>query len=325
MRVPEPATRRIPSISDKLSVMRAVVDIGSNTIKVLIAETRRSELTEIGSLSKVARLAQNLSKGSPLHPDAIARAQKTLQEIHKFIKDNGPMESVDVLATASLRKASNPEVIETFVESLFGTKVQIISGLEEARLSMIGARLAVKALSLAEDQCVFFDLGGASTEISTVNPKYSHSFEIGAVSAHSLLGFPSNSISDSDWLAKDKKLEDFFSTKEFTEIKNISKNKTTAIAAGGTLLQMAKAMKAKTPKDKVYLCEISEMKKFLNQIRKETDESRINNFGIEKGRSDIFPAGICVFEYLCSQFELNDIVISPYGIRHGFLIDRYLK
>ncbi|NCN27652.1 hypothetical protein GW915_08770 [bacterium] len=313
----------MPSIDDKLGLMRAVVDIGSNTIKVLVGQMRRSQLIEIGSKSIVARLAKGLKRGSPLPPDALVRAEAAFVEISNFLKAYKEIKSIDVLATASLRKASNPEAVALLVEKYFKTPLTVISGEEEARLSAIGAKAALSIINESSDKAVFFDLGGASTEISIEGEKkWAHSFEIGAVSSHDLLNFPSDQIDDPLWESRKEKLDVFFQNTPLPEAIKNAENKTTAVAAGGTLLQMASAMKCTMPHPGIFLSKLEDLTTFLEKVRRSSEEDRINQLHIEKGRADIFPAGVCVFEYLCQKLELNDLVISSMGIRHGFLIDQ---
>ncbi len=143
----------------------AAIDIGSNSIKLIVVEAAASDSFAVLAREKeVVRLGQETLREEFLSPAAIARAADTIKRFRSIAEARGA-ERVIAIATASVREARNAVEFIVEIERLTGVRVEILSGVEEARLIGIAAaqNCATQGASLLN-----IDIGGGSTEISLV-------------------------------------------------------------------------------------------------------------------------------------------------------------
>src|SRR5580692_8861249 len=140
----------------------AAVDIGSNSVRLKISRLARHRLTEIHEDREVTRLGESVFRSGFLSPEAIASTVKVLRRFHRTVQNVGA-DSVRVVATSALRDARNSQAFLEWVHSATGWSVEIISGLEEARLIHLGL---VSSLRLNQTSVLMIDLGGGSCELT---------------------------------------------------------------------------------------------------------------------------------------------------------------
>src|SRR5271170_5302184 len=140
----------------------AAVDIGSNSVRLKISRLARHRLTEIHEDREVTRLGESVFRSGFLSPEAIASTVKVLRRFHRTVQNVGA-DSVRVVATSALRDARNSQAFLEWVRSATGWKVEIISGLEEARLIHLGL---VSNLRIDSAPTLMVDLGGGSCELT---------------------------------------------------------------------------------------------------------------------------------------------------------------
>ncbi len=140
--------------------MKAVIDIGTNSVLLLIGRRRADGSLEIvGDQARVARLGQGVARTGVLDPAAIDRTLQILADYRRQAEAAGaPIEAV---ATEGLRLARDREVFTTAAREVLGTPVRMISGEEEARLSY----LSVARELPTSGPLRVIDIGGASTEL----------------------------------------------------------------------------------------------------------------------------------------------------------------
>ncbi len=143
----------------------AAVDIGSNSVRLKISRLSGHRLHEILEDREVTRLGESVFKDGFLSPDAIANTVKVLRRFHRAVQNAG-VDSVRVVATSALRDARNSRAFLEWVRSTTGWKVEIISGLEEARLIHLGL---VSTLRVTASPVLMIDLGGGSCEVTISN------------------------------------------------------------------------------------------------------------------------------------------------------------
>src|SRR5579862_4874802 len=115
----------------------AAIDIGSNSVRLKISRLSGRRLVEIHEDRQVTRLGDGAFRTGLLTPEAIAETVKVLRRFHRSVQQEGA-DSVRVVATSALRDARNSRAFLEWVRSTTGWKVEIISGLEEARLIHLG-------------------------------------------------------------------------------------------------------------------------------------------------------------------------------------------
>ena len=141
----------------------AVVDIGTNSTRLLIADVTGSQVTEIERRTTVTRLGQGVDHSGELHPDAISRVYTALDTYKKLIDDNNVEATTGVL-TSAVRDARNGAAFTTTVNERYAINARTITGDEEARLTYLGAT-SDRADATTNAARVVIDVGGGSTEL----------------------------------------------------------------------------------------------------------------------------------------------------------------
>jgi exopolyphosphatase / guanosine-5'-triphosphate,3'-diphosphate pyrophosphatase len=140
----------------------AVVDIGSNSTRLLVADVRCGVATQLDRRTNVTRLADGVDTSGRLSDEAIGRVERTLADYRKAIEELSVEVTIGVL-TSAVRDAANGEEFVTRVREVYGIDARVIPGEEEARLTFLGAtdgRGDVEHVAVV-------DIGGGSTEIVT--------------------------------------------------------------------------------------------------------------------------------------------------------------
>src|SRR5947207_6855455 len=140
----------------------AAVDIGSNSVRLKIARLQGRRLKEIHEDREVTRLGEGVFSGGLLSPEAMSETVRVLRRFHRATQECGT-DSVRVVATAALRDARNSRAFLEWVRSTTGWNVEIISGLEEARLIHLGI---ISSLRVNVSPILMIDLGGGSCELT---------------------------------------------------------------------------------------------------------------------------------------------------------------
>src|SRR5437762_8167871 len=140
----------------------AAIDIGSNSVRLKIARLVGHRLREIVEDREVTRLGESVFRSGFLSPEAMENTIKVLRRFHRAVQREGA-DVVRVVATSALRNARNSRAFLEWVRSATGWKVEIISGLEEARLIHLGL---VSSLRVNVSPILMIDLGGGSCELT---------------------------------------------------------------------------------------------------------------------------------------------------------------
>src|SRR5580698_10487095 len=140
----------------------AAIDIGSNSVRLKIARLHASRLKEIHEDREVTRLGEGVFSAGLLSPESMSETVRVLRRFHRATQECGT-DSVKVVATAALRDARNSRTFLEWVRSTTGWTIEIISGLEEARLIHLGI---ISASRLGAGNVLMLDLGGGSCELT---------------------------------------------------------------------------------------------------------------------------------------------------------------
>ena len=174
----------------------AAVDLGSNSFRMLVAQVVKTpsgtQLRPIDTLRESVRLAAGLTDNKLLGNDAYQRGITAIRRFGERIRGFDPA-SIRAVATNTLRVAKNAPNFIREAEEALGFPIEVIAGVEEARLIYIGAAHEVPAV---HGNRLVVDIGGGSTELiigKAYEPKLMESLYIGCVS-HSLRFFPKGNI-----------------------------------------------------------------------------------------------------------------------------------
>src|SRR5262245_4676300 len=138
----------------------AVLDIGSNSTRLLVADVDASRVTEVERQSRVTRLGRGVDLAGQLSSEAVEAACAAIADYVAICRDLGA-ERVESIATSAVRDAANGEAFAAELRERFALATRVLNGEEEARLTYAGATAeqppAVPTLVV--------DIGGGSTEL----------------------------------------------------------------------------------------------------------------------------------------------------------------
>ncbi|MBN4065947.1 exopolyphosphatase [Candidatus Amoebophilus asiaticus] len=159
----------------------AVIDLGTNTFHLLIAETSEGNKYQLIYKTKhvVKLLTDEAREGYPIPPDAFERGLNSISDFQKIIKKNNA-DKILCFATSALRSTSNQSEFIESVKEQTGIDIQIITGIEEAKFIFHGVK---QAMDIGLKKCLIMDIGGGSVEFIIADQNqifWSNSYNIGA-------------------------------------------------------------------------------------------------------------------------------------------------
>ena len=140
----------------------AAVDIGSNSVRLKIARLQAGRLRFLHEDREVTRLGEGAFRSGFLTPESMAETVKVLRRFHRATQQI-VTDTVRVVATSALRDARNSQAFLEWVRSATGWRVEIISGVEEARLIHLGL---ISGPRVDRQPTLMIDLGGGSCELT---------------------------------------------------------------------------------------------------------------------------------------------------------------
>ncbi|MGK9475927.1 Ppx/GppA phosphatase family protein [Melioribacter sp. OK-6-Me] len=298
----------------------ASIDLGSNTVLLLIAEVTNSEIKTIKNFYRAPRVSKNLKKGNPFPEENIDRLYSVLDEYKKIIDEHN-CKFVLAAATNAFRLATNGNQIAEKISERYGWNLSIISGEEEARLSFLGAAYPFEN----DNPKSLIDIGGGSTEIIYGNKKeiyFKKSYPIGVVYLTEKY-LKHNPPLDSELYEMENEVK-----ANFDELKNISGLGEYTIAIAGTPTTLA-CIKNNI---KVYdeeivdktLFNMNDINDLYNRLKKMKSVDILKNFGqVVEGREDLITAGTGILKTFMELLEIKELHVNSRGLRYG-LIWNYL-
>lgn len=304
-------------------MIRAVIDIGSNSIKMRIAKVERGRVSVIRDETEVVRLGRGMSSTGMLQEDSMRTSCDAVvrmsERAKRFTRD------IFVVGTMALRTAKNSDVFIRMVKDECGLDVHVFTGQEEARYSWLGA---VDGFSL-EGEAVMFDSGGGSTEFvsgSDGHMKESVSVPIGAVN----LSERFFCIQDRPVKGSSYKQAIEYVTKLFTEndIERFRKGYKFSpcefIGVGGGVVTMASVKHAYETfmPSKLHGSTLTQ-RDIVRQIQMYSSltlKERQDIIGLPASRADVILGSACIILSAMRILNAKILRVSINGLRHGLLL-----
>lgn len=153
--------------SNQRTKIKASIDIGSNTVLLLVGKVQGKQVIPLNEQQEAPRLARGVDSGKILNSDATQRVIETILNFKDFLNHHYPeIEDVKVMATSAVRDAQNKDEFVERVKKETGYKTRILSGNKEAKLMYRGAK---SVLPVLKKPATVIDIGGGSTEAATDN------------------------------------------------------------------------------------------------------------------------------------------------------------
>jgi exopolyphosphatase/guanosine-5'-triphosphate,3'-diphosphate pyrophosphatase len=151
----------------------AVIDIGTNTTRLLVAEIEDGKVVELERRTTITSLGQGVDSSGRLAQEAMDRVAEAIA-VYREVIDRLGADRVVALATSAMRDAENGPEFRDFLKERFGIEARTISGDEEARLTFLGATSARND----DHESVVIDIGGGSTEYVVGRPGHDPNFHV---------------------------------------------------------------------------------------------------------------------------------------------------
>lgn len=295
---------------------QAVIDIGSNSMRLTLYEIH-DDVFKILFREKIMAGLAGYVESNVLTSDGIKCASEGLLQF-KHTLEALKIENVFVFATASLRNIANTDEAVSAIKEETGFEVEVISGEVEATLGYYGA---FQQLQISNGICI--DIGGASTEVVSFKDNQiltSHSFSVGSLSLYKRC--VKNILPGKDSMKKIKEV-----IKKTIKLDKIHDKETpnVFIAVGGTARGILKLAQKYYGLDSSCHVVTAEQLKGLSYLLCRKDDDRINLIlRLEPERIHTLVPGYMILQYIFEYFDADEMIVSDYGVREGYLCQKLL-
>lgn len=300
--------------------MNAIIEIGSNSLKLLIFE-QEPEFAVILDSTTITRLSEGYNQSGEISLSALTR---NIQELKTclYIAKSYNCKNISLYGTMIFRSASNAKEVLQAIYRKTGLELQVLSGEEEAQYSFLAA---THALPVENKQVLVVDTGGGSTEfIFGFNNEiqFSSSLDLGAVTLTDKFSLQ-NEV-ESSLL---EKCEDFLSDK-FNSIEHES-CPDIILGIGGTVTTIsAIVQKLETYQAEMIqgsIINLNEISNLKNKLAKSNLEKRQNIIGLSPKRADIILGGVLIIKAILEKYGATKMVVCDNGLRYGLALKEWRK
>ena len=301
----------------------AVIDIGTNTFHLLIAEGANSKVNEILYKETIpVKLGEGgITKGK-LTDAAIERGIDALKKFSRIISGY-EIENIKVIATAAVRSASNGADFIQRANDEAGFEIEVVNGDREAELIFMGVK---QGLELGSQTSLIMDIGGGSVEFILCNSlgiKWKKSYPIGAAKLMAIYhrSDPISQIDINDIQTYlDKVLQDL--KEKCTEEKpQILIGSSGSFETFAELVHRKQNLKDIQPGETEYDINPKQFREIATELIQSTHKERLINLGIVPVRVDMIVVSTIITLYILDQLGLQKIKLSTYALKEGVLFE----
>ena len=305
----------------------ASVDIGTNSVRLLVADVDGAggdaRVVTLDRRMRITRLGQGVDRDRRLHPDAIARTLAVLDEYGAVARDLG-VQAVRATATSAARDSANRDDLFDPAERALGTRPELLSGAEEARLSFLGATAGLASVHGEPGPYLVVDIGGGSTEFvfGTDAPEGLISIDIGCVRITEQF-LHSDPPAPEELSAAVSVVRDHLTDVE-REIPNLRDAKT-LVGLAGTVTTVA-AVEQGLPeydRERIHHFRLTRaaVEDVFRTLALESAAERRHNPGLEPERVDVIVGGTIVLAAVMRAFAFDEMLVSEDDILDGLVRD----
>lgn len=304
-------------IPQPLSMTIASIDIGTNTVLLLIAEIdKRGQIATLAYEQRIPRLGKGVDESKNLQQDSMQRVVAVLKEYKSIIARHN-VERTIVAGTSAVRDATNKEEFAKLIHSTTGFALQVLSGEEEAYWTYRGAISGVPNIAKA----TVIDIGGGSTEITvgdSTTIRDSVSVNVGSVRLTERF-FHHDPPTHPELEMAIACVED-----ELAKASRFDFANSTLIGVAGTatsLAILAQGLKVFSI-DAVtnYKLDLNTVYHLFRTLRAMPSNEIRQLSSIMEGRSDVIAAGALVLREIMAHFKFKEMIVSERGVRYGLVL-----
>jgi len=307
-------------------VRRAVIDVGTNSVKLLVADVAGHAVEPVREASKQTRLGRGCFKTQRLQPEAIAA---TAVAVTRFADEARGLKAdhIRVIATSAARDAANPADLVTAIQDASGLPLEIISGDQEAEWAFQGVTTDP---ALAQRPLLLLDVGGGSTEFILGQGEHKHfrqSFRLGTVRLLETIT-PSDPPTKAEFAETREWIREFIVKKVVPELQPALRREVELHAAhqpvelvgtGGTTSILARLEAELDDYDRVR---IEATRLSLERVRWHNERlwelpltQRQDIVGLPRKRADVILAGAAIVEAVMECLGFRELRVSTRGLR----------
>ncbi|MGI9201898.1 MAG: exopolyphosphatase [Woeseiaceae bacterium] len=304
-----------PLPSDSTAEVIAAVDLGSNSFHMIVGELRHGQIVILDRLRETVRLAEGLSATGELSTAARDRATDCLSRFGERLRDMRAG-SVRAAGTSTLRRIREGSKFIAEAEAALGHPIDVVSGLEEARLIYRGV---VSSLPPNDGNRLVMDIGGGSTELilgEGLQPRKLESLHLGCVAMTERF-FADGKITAAAFAnarrvarLELRPVKAFFRSAEDIE----------AIGTSGTILATERVATEFALTDDHSLSS-SVLEKLIERVLEFDSISDLNMPGLSERRAQVWPGGLAILVELLDVLRINRLVTAKGAMREGLLHD----
>lgn len=308
------------------SVRAAVIDLGSTSFNLLIADvSREGEITPVIREKVMLRLGAVIANGGRIPKEVARVAIETAAEL-SAVAEREKVEHVRPVATAALREARNGPKVAFAIEKVLGEPVRVLSGEEEAHAIFRAIR---QRLALGDEPGLGIDLGGGSLELALGHGDEidaEASLRLGVVRLHGEL------VSDDPMTEADLEA---IRERVAREVRPVRKRfrprrRVRAVATGGTVRAIARvaeerrARRTATSSNAVEL-PLAALEEVEQELVHSHHDERLRMRGMRRRRADLVPTGAVILTSLARELGLEGFTVCDWGLREGVLLEEAMR
>ena len=299
------------------------IDIGTNSMRLLIADYNNSKIENRKKYVNTTRIGQGVDKEGYISEEALQRNINALEEFANICKVE-ECQAIYCMGTSALRDSKNGNIFVDRAKQKTNINVEIISGNEESNLGFMGVLEGLDT----DEQILVIDIGGGSTEFivgDIEGIKFAKSENVGALRM------------TEKFLAKDPIDTNEFSNMSkfiYGEIKDTidyikSKQIKKIVGIGGTITSLS-AMNQELEvysMEKIHNSEVSikNIKDILQNLKQMTLNDKKTLKGLQPKRADIITAGVEILNIIMENLEIEKIIVSEYDNLEGLMCHKVKK
>ena len=295
------------------------IDIGSNTVRLLVMETDdRENFREVHSERVICRLGEGMNTEKRLLPHRMELTLDVLQRFRDQCRKYGNI-PLQVVATSAVREASNRDEFVALARERTGLDVQVISWEEEARLTVEGVFWKLPS----SGKTLIFDIGGGSTEFILSQDKQvlaSAGTSLGVVrlTERFITRHPTDPGELDDLTLH---IREQLNRVRFRLGEPVPE---TLIGTAGTVTTLAAMDRNIFPYDpeKIHasVLPLENIQRLFEDLQSKSLEQRLEISSLEPGREDLIIAGTALVLGTMQTFNCSQLTVSEYSLREGVLL-----
>ena len=307
----------------------ACIDIGTNSIRLLLADYENQKFTDVSKYLQMTRLGKGVNETGLLAADRIEESVDVITSYYEKSKTFGA-EKIYMMATSAVRDSRNATELTQAVYDKTGCIIDVISGELEAEIGFLGVLLGldVESTNTQDEEVLVIDIGGGSTELiigDITGIKYATSLNIGAVRLTGAY------VHHDPVLPKETEEMFHLIEREVGRILEAVRGYkvTKCIGIGGTATTFATMVHEVSTYSREHvhnlIVSLEDVSKMNAKLEHLSVEERKNVIGLESKRADIIYAGGLILNQIMKTLSLDQMIVSDFDNLEGLVAYHFKK